>query len=537
MATRRSTHRSKVSETRSLTKKRPPNLSDQIFQTLVTSEFHEKDCSFSPEGSLDKLITKNSVVWAFYKKGVKPPEEIPESLETTVKFILERARKLFAISIRTRFKDDELRQVMELFMVKEISDSDLPFDEQTLTSLFLQPLAAGHPIESILENSDRDSLPDGDDSGISFDQDNNGTEDGYNDANYDGSDGNEGDDDESGDEDDDDDEESDEEYHESPWDFDAIRDFCNHQWGFCAPVLSAGKVNHDLHQNAILPFIKKYADSADKGAFGRVTKYEIHESHLDAQELIPGAKYVAVKEIELEKDQDQAAKFSGWEKEVEALWRMKELDQKHIVKFITAFCRGEQDHYLMLEWADGGNLRNLWKNFPRDVLTGELVKATFGQLLGLAQALYKAHAGNHTGGFYRHGDLKPENILWFKDQNRPRNKLGTLKIGDWGLAKQHQIVTELRTKETTTRYGTQRYEAPEEATADNASLHVPDSSGKQAKKRSRLYDVWAMGCISLEFLVWLMYGRDGLSSFNRSVREGRSDNVPFYEVVQGKGAR
>jgi serine/threonine protein kinase len=132
--------------------------------------------------------------------------------------------------------------------------------------------------------------------------------------------------------------------------------------------------------------------------------------------------------------------------------------------------------------------------------------------------------------------LKPENILWFKNRTNS-SKIGTLKIGDWGLAKQHHDITQLRTVQTSTGFGTRRYEPPEERTVRDNNLIVPNDTGKVVRKRSRLYDLWAMGCIWLEFLIWLMYGLDGLKQFNRSFHQGQSDNPSYYELDRNDGAK
>lgn len=221
----------------------------------------------------------------------------------------------------------------------------------------------------------------------------------------------------------------------------------------------------------------------------------------------------------------------AWENEARILWNMNLLNQKHIVKFITAFRRGQDDHYLMFEWANGGNLKKMWKEVNRPILTSGLVRETMLQLCGLAQALEKAH---YPGGnrLYRHGDLKPENILWYTDECRNGNSIGTLKIGDWGLAKRHEIATEHRSNKTTTEYGTRRYEPPEVCTREHTGLKATVPLGRVQNRRSRLYDIWAMGCIALEFLVWLMYGPDELKRFNEAIKTQFSDYSPFYELVQ-----
>jgi hypothetical protein len=47
--------------------------------------------------------------------------------------------------------------------------------------------------------------------------------------------------------------------------------------------------------------------------------------------------------------------------------------------------------------------------------------------------------------------------------------------------------------------------------------------------RSRLYDVWAMGCIVFELVIWLLEGQDGLQRFYHSV-SGSTSNAPYFEL-------
>ena len=203
---------------------------------------------------------------------------------------------------------------------------------------------------------------------------------------------------------------------------------------------------------------------------------------------------------------------------------MNELNQDHIVRFITAFrlChKDRKDHYLMFEWADHGNLKTLWEATPQTPLSASLVKAAIQQLFGLAEALSTAHYLPNNAS-YRHGDLKPANILRFDDGSL----IGKLKIGDWGEAKEHNNVTEFRFSKTTAAYTTQRYQAPEVETGVN-----PRFLHQSRKRRSRLYDIWAMGCITLEFMIWLLYGLEGLNRFNQEF----PDKSPFYQISDEGG--
>jgi serine/threonine protein kinase len=236
---------------------------------------------------------------------------------------------------------------------------------------------------------------------------------------------------------------------------------------------------------------------------------------------------VAVKE--LRKDNANVARH--WAKEVSALSKMNTLNMEHIVRFLTAFTRGNSngrseglEHFVVFEWAEGGNLKNLWGHFPRQDRSAVFIKWIMKQLYGLSQALKAAHYlfdddGVYRDASYRHGDLKPENILWFPWEG---SDWGTLKICDWGEAKIHREVTGLR-HHTTTQFGTRRYEPPEAV--------VGESELSEAAKdaRSRLYDIWSMGCVMMECTIWLVYGMDELRRFNKSNLGDHNMSDFFYE--------
>jgi serine/threonine protein kinase len=207
---------------------------------------------------------------------------------------------------------------------------------------------------------------------------------------------------------------------------------------------------------------------------------------------------------------------------------MKALGQEHIVRFITAFRRGGREHlehYICFEWADGGTLDDLWSTFPEPRLSSSLVRAVVDQLHGLAQALRAAHYLQSTDEeslqeSYIHGDIKPSNILWFKQGG----EIGTLKIADWGEAKVYRANTATRERDTTARYGTRRYEPPEVETG----LMVDSLEPKET--RSRLYDIWSFGCLTFEFLAWLLYGKEGLKLFARDNVGDYGISDSFYEM-------
>lgn len=214
---------------------------------------------------------------------------------------------------------------------------------------------------------------------------------------------------------------------------------------------------------------------------------------------------------------------------------LNKLNTDHIIRFITAFRRGnpeQPEHYIVTEWADGGNLNDLWRSIPNPPLTSSFVKEVIDQLFGISEAFCAAHYllssnGKYTGASYRHGDLKPANILWFKE-----GEFGKLKVCDWGEAKNKQVVTAMRHSKTSAEFGTRRYEPPEVETGVSSML-----PGDETKRRSRLYDIWAIGCITLEFIVWLLYGVEGLDKFNKSVKTDLNHEAPFYQFTEADGKK
>jgi len=142
------------------------------------------------------------------------------------------------------------------------------------------------------------------------------------------------------------------------------------------------------------------------------------------------------------------------------------------------------------------------------------------QLHGLADGLQTLHNYKSKDDGYRHGDLKPENILRCKKSADDQKGLGILKIADMGLAKRHPFATAQRMKGTSTRFGTARYEPPE-------ALY-------SLLPRSRLYDVWSMGCIALEYLIWLLYGNEELNRFHENVRGNHTKDLPLFMTEPGE---
>ncbi|KAH9879714.1 hypothetical protein IAQ61_001533 [Plenodomus lingam] len=132
-----------------------------------------------------------------------------------------------------------------------------------------------------------------------------------------------------------------------------------------------------------------------------------------------------------------------------------------------------------------------------------------------------------TSDNWRHGDIKTENILRFKG-GKEDVWLGTLKLADLGRAQQHSLKTELRTTKEKEPWRTIWYEPPD----------LIDEVHVQAQgKISRLFDVWSMGCVIFETVLWLLYGKESIEEFLRAndLGSGEQAATPYWRKQPGEG--
>ncbi|CAO2652993.1 Nn.00g024040.m01.CDS01 [Neocucurbitaria sp. VM-36] len=421
------------------------DLSAEIKKRLVQSVFGQTPCTFMPRGSLDSIVTTNAV---YASMGISLPNEDDKTL---LDFILNRGKRIFAVTMFAGRQPLDLYNAMVLFYNNDFDDGRLP----------VEPWSHEYP-----DNPQRDLHPF---QGMNVSSQPN----------------------------------------RSIWSTFHITRFIATQRIFLAPVFTTDDLNHDLGER-ILPFIWKQPKMMDD-FFITVSHYEIHKDHIAGLATSHGrtSRIFTVKQTKHIDMHDRRVKASQWDSEVTTLAQIRALDQDHIVRFITAFRWGKLDVglYSVFEWAEGGNLLEIWEAMPQPPLMTPFLYWVVRQLYGLAQALRAVHdmtddyESSHTT--YSHPNLTPASIYWF---GIPR-ELGTLKIGDWGRLSKAPIM-----------YDTRACYAPPEVDARRAVTHS-----------TRPHNMWAMGCIILEFLVWALYGLDDLDSLIKS-EEGKFGVGPlFYE--------
>ncbi|KAI0535950.1 kinase-like domain-containing protein [Xylaria digitata] len=388
------------------------DLGDWIVADYQRSQFPvgTGEREFLPEGCLEKLITRASVVAAMSLPSYW--ERMSTGDKELVNFIVESAKKVFAITITTGISRNgpELYKAMLVFKAHGFGDASLP----------VQPHSWAPNVPLVKELY---------------------------------------------------------------WKRGELLRFMHHQWTYLAPIFPEEIWDTDLEPDCILPFTTVNARRAT--AFSSIYRVTVHPSHQEHPvSKANGEADFALKDIE----------SHHWEAEANALKQISSLGHPHLIT-LKAMIRQGGKCYFMFPWADGGNLREFYEKNDRPRLQPGLIREIFQQLSGLADAVDAMHHPGHGDGPLRHGDLKPENILIFLDESQ----VGVWKIADLSLAKYHLIETPSR-HDLSDVFGTLLYEPPDSYTMRN-------------EPRSRRHDLWSMGCIYLELLIWLLYGYKELTTF------------------------
>ncbi|KAF4988794.1 hypothetical protein FDECE_14918 [Fusarium decemcellulare] len=290
------------------------------------------------------------------------------------------------------------------------------------------------------------------------------------------------------------------------WDNDKqLEDFAQDQWIFLAPVFTESQFDYEFESSRRLPFISSRNPEPSMGRFGAIRKARLHVEHQrldDVYKRFRGKdRHIEIALKELIQDAyivTDVNKF--YPREMKTLKTMRDLKHPHLIRAIAAFKRGT-DRCFVFPWADEGNINDFWQNHSQSILHPGIMFWAIGQMKGISEGIQKLHETNT-----RHGDIKPGNILCF-GSNDDDSGQRTLVIADVGLAKVHEDYTRYRFFGTSTRYGTLMYDPPETASYQDGVVV------------SRLYDIWGLGCVFLEFAIWLVQGWDGLQRFRQSLKE------------------
>lgn len=208
-----------------------------------------------------------------------------------------------------------------------------------------------------------------------------------------------------------------------------------------------------------------------------------------------------------------------------------------IVPVLAAFKHRRRCH-LILPWADGGSLADIWTNYspphipipphvdfpvsphveipPSKPLQHPTWDCSDSWLLKECKGIAEALAATHNTGSVRqiHADIKPENILCFFSEDSRTLSL-TLKLADFGEAVPLDHGAPIHTDMVP---HTKTYRPP------------PSPDGLIGFN----YDIWCLGCLFLDFITWFLKGRTAVEEFS-DFRENEGDDPHEIEDIFFKG--
>jgi len=157
-----------------------------------------------------------------------------------------------------------------------------------------------------------------------------------------------------------------------------------------------------------------------------------------------------------------------------------------------------EQYYLLFPWAES-DLLGYWKRNWKPRRDHESINWISDQCHGIVDAIDFIHDPKELNSdweplYGRHGDIKPENILWFKCDGKE-----ILVLSDLGLADVHREVS--------------RSNRPGMSIPVTPNYRSPECD-MEGGTISRSFDIWTLGCLFLEFMVWTLCGWEGRNKFN-----------------------
>jgi serine/threonine protein kinase len=191
---------------------------------------------------------------------------------------------------------------------------------------------------------------------------------------------------------------------------------------------------------------------------------------------------------------------------------LRELGGKaHTVRLLATFCHDTigsgKTYSLLFPWAECDLLAYWNRSLGPAGMTGKLIFWAASQCHGLMCALDWIHnpgtgvsLGPRGSRFGRHGDIKPENILWYKEKGDGPHPLasGHLNFSDFGLSS----LNHKDSKSCVYNKG-----------VFCTTTYAPPESILEGYKISQAIDIWALGCVFLEFVTWIVLGPGSVNDF------------------------
>lgn len=306
-------------------------------------------------------------------------------------------------------------------------------------------------------------------------------------------------------------------FKDHPWTTAKHRSFFSAQWKFLVPIFLPSRIEYSFPPSCIFPIteISMSTEDSDRprgtglAAANQTGLARIHPNHLRTGLPMIGSwdtpsntDHVSIAIAKTEVNYRDPRLVEALERS-QTLEQLSRLGHPHIIGVFATFGINPC-HYMLFHHPEKGNLYDNWAESPASpVLSSTLVKEVLVQMHGLSGAIAAAH---HHG--ICHGLFGPERIFSFPNESR----VGMLKILTPGFVA------------SSGAGGTQplylRHEAPEVI---------------ERQKNSFEGDIWAMGCIIFQWVLYLLYGYDELRGFAESLCEDKSSKQRFFFAFDSGG--
>ncbi|KAH9236531.1 hypothetical protein K456DRAFT_1831012 [Colletotrichum gloeosporioides 23] len=292
------------------------------------------------------------------------------------------------------------------------------------------------------------------------------------------------------------------------WNMSTFDAFFEKQWLVQAPILANVGRHRIFPANCPLPLLRV---TQFNGKYGHIFyKAKVHSAHQQGLEHLSPSLLVAVKVL-LNHD----SHLNHYRGNLHVIHTLR--NTNHIVKDLETFQQGK-GYFFIFPWAEGGNLYNFWSANDLETRCPKLAIWCLQQILGLAEAIEGLHGDLQKGHEFCHGDLSPQHILHF----HAVNSYGMLKITGFEVSRLHSKGEPERLSSSPPHLSYDTYRSPE-TDATEPKLHK--------------VDMWSLGCLYFEFVVWAVCNFKAVSDFNfarwPSNSGTRLDRFYYHTAVGG----
>ncbi|KAF4498672.1 serine threonine kinase [Fusarium agapanthi] len=298
--------------------------------------------------------------------------------------------------------------------------------------------------------------------------------------------------------------------------------FLEHQWMFCPLSFTPDTVfKRTLHPKHILPVSYEGCLTDSAGPSGAATLWRVH---MQSECTLPLSKAGTV----VFKIYEGARAQRLYKAEAEAYSQLlRSNNEGSITKHFASFSfEGMEKSIIVLEYAEGGSLLDFLRGTNIPFTLSEFC-LLWSRLLNLFDALHALHdICRPTQSSYWslsgvHQDIQLSNILVFPRKDKGSRFDVTFKLADFGLAKIGRIYSQGDSLITSNK-GNRMYTSPE----TYSNYRVQDQASTEI---SAACDMWSMGAVFSDVLVWSITGESGREDY-RLRRQEEISNKPHLRA-------